>query len=67
MTTTFRAADDYLKDTLGRDGSLNMITVAASNKGTGAGRDDDITASQKMFSAMSGSFLTSLLSALFCS
>ncbi|KAL2755018.1 hypothetical protein ACRALDRAFT_1082597 [Sodiomyces alcalophilus JCM 7366] len=61
MTMTFRVTEGYLKDTFGRDGSLNMLPVSPTKKETGARVEDDLTAPQKMFSAMSGSFLTSLL------
>lgn len=42
----------------------NMASVTASHGAHMAGGDDDITAGQKMISAMSGSLLTSLLGAL---
>lgn len=39
----------------------NMAGITASHQAHAAGGDDDITAVQKMISAMSGSLLTSLL------
>lgn len=62
--TTFNSASENYDRLLEAD-TVNMQTrgsgVGSSNGGDGLGPVPDITAPQKMISAMSGSLLTSLL------
>ncbi|KAM0335292.1 hypothetical protein ACHAQA_000337 [Verticillium albo-atrum] len=59
MTPTLQAIDGHTFERMGHDGSVAVADLIPE-KGAGRG-DDDITATQKMLSAMSGSLLTSLL------
>ncbi|KAL9944666.1 hypothetical protein D7B24_002626 [Verticillium nonalfalfae] len=63
MSPTLQAPDgQQFTERMGHDGSVAMAEVISDKGDKGAARgDDDITATQKMLSAMSGSLLTSLL------
>lgn len=62
MTTVHQATSGQDHDKFSPDDSLAMARlVSAKDSGGSGGGDDDISASQKMISAMSGSLLTSLL------
>jgi len=60
MSTTFEATDGQDHDRFGSHNTLGMAKpLAETTSGSGG---DDLTATQKMLSATSGSILTSLLS-----
>ncbi|KAK2055490.1 mitochondrial carrier [Colletotrichum caudatum] len=61
MTAIHQATVGQDYDKFDPDDSFPMARIAPPHDNGGGGSEDDITASQKMISAMSGSLLTSLL------